>query len=996
MSKQAIQFLLTVGLLILGTSGLLFAQAGSDLSKGQLTVDVQDTTGAVIQGADVTLTGAAGTRRLKTDLRGTAAFYSLAPGTYSIKIENAGFRAFDVQNIVVNAARISGVIAKMEPGAVTETVQVTGEAVAIDTSSTTTGTVIAGSNIMNLPVARSVSGLFGLAAGAAPGGGADNNATPNQSFNPSISGSSGLENQYIIDGVNATDQGYGAFGVWSNVYGSMGSGVNFDFIKEVQVKTGGFEAQYGQALGGILNIVTESGTNHMRTSVYAYGSPAFMEATYKQPNDFPRASRPVTEMLGRHSFDFGVNAGGPIKKDKAFWYGGFNPRYTTLARTAPQGFAVRNLGPQNWDSHNYNWVGKLNYNLGENHRLEGTAFGDPSRDTTGVHRNLLRDDLDATSKASYGTQNWAVKYNGVFTPTTLFNASFGQNRSFFDETPANNTYSVRDYGKPKPGSAYTNIGGVGFLENNDSRNNQYGAMLTKTMNLLGGHTFDLGYGYNDVSYTATRLYSGPDYGVVAGRGVAAGDVGKQVNGGFFYFYPTRSVGGVTYQNVYRAVRGNFTEPQVGTATSYHNAFLQDAWQLNKFVTVKAGLRWEQQGINGNTTSYKFATNWAPRIGFIIDPTGTRKTKLFANWGRFFEKIPQDPAVRSMSSESGYNNQNFFSLPPTTGNLVPGSVASPTGVDPTVIFGGTKAQYQEEIVAGVEREIGKGLVLSVRFIHRDLKRIIEDISGITAEQAVAGVSQQYIVSNPSASLDVTHNPVACTSGSNCDTDIGYTVGSGALGPDGKPDGFPDPRRMYKALEVTADKRFGQNWSLMANYRLSKLFGNIEGLYRNDNDQSDPNVSSLFDFAYSPVVADQFKIGLLPNDRTHVMNLFGNYMWKGLNLGLGYQMLTGIPISKLLAHPAYANAGELPLGGRGTYGRTPAQNYFNSRVDYAIKLKSDQRRLRVGIDMFNIFNRKTTTKVDEWAELDGAVPSQDFGKPYSISRPFYARFSIRLDF
>jgi len=305
-------------------------------------------------------------------------------------------------------------------------------------------------------------------------------------------------------------------------------------------------------------------------------------------------------------------------------------------------------------------------------------------------------------------------------------------------------------------------------------------------------------------------------------------------------------------------------------------------------------------------------------------------------------------------------------------------------------------YQEEITAGAEHEFGGGVVVSARFIHRSIKRIIEDISGITVEQALAGSGQQYVISNPNLGLDIFHNAKTCVSGPNCDPDAGYTLDSGQLGADGQPDGFPDPRRVYKALELTAEKRFANNWSVYANYRLSKLFGNYEGLFRNDNGQSDPNISSLFDFAYSPALADQFKVGPLNNDRTHIANVYGNYLFRNrLNVGLGWSILSGTPLNKLLAHPAYGNAGEIPVGGRGAFGRSPTQNYWNMRAEYRMPL-ANERSLKFAIDMFNLFNRRSVTSIDQNFELDGGVPNGDFFKPNAYARPFYARFSIRFDF
>ena len=98
------------------------------------------------------------------------------------------------------------------------------------------------------------------------------------------SGGSGLENSYVVDGVNITNAGYGALGSYSIVFGSLGNGVTFDFIKEIQVKTGGYEAEYGQATGGVVNVVTKSGTNEVAGSAFTYFRPESLESDYTDLN----------------------------------------------------------------------------------------------------------------------------------------------------------------------------------------------------------------------------------------------------------------------------------------------------------------------------------------------------------------------------------------------------------------------------------------------------------------------------------------------------------------------------------------------------------------------------------------------------------------------------------------------------------------------------------------------------------------------------------------
>jgi len=97
-----------------------------------------------------------------------------------------------------------------------------------------------------------------------------------------VSGGSGLENQYLIDGVNVTNAGYGALGSYSIVFGSLGNAVPFDFIQEEQVKTAGYEAEFGQATGGVVNVITKTGSNAFRGSAFTYLRPTSLENDYHE------------------------------------------------------------------------------------------------------------------------------------------------------------------------------------------------------------------------------------------------------------------------------------------------------------------------------------------------------------------------------------------------------------------------------------------------------------------------------------------------------------------------------------------------------------------------------------------------------------------------------------------------------------------------------------------------------------------------------------------
>src|SRR5205823_6962413 len=142
-------------------------------------------------------------------------------------------------------------------------------------ATTTTGAVLSSEMFSQVPVGRRLSDTLYMAPGVQTGGSVG-------SANPSISGGSGLENQYVIDGVNVTNQGYGALGSYSIVFGSLGNATPFDFIQEVQVKTGGYQAEFGQSTGGVVNVITKSGTNAFGGSAFGYTRPAGIEGGWKQ------------------------------------------------------------------------------------------------------------------------------------------------------------------------------------------------------------------------------------------------------------------------------------------------------------------------------------------------------------------------------------------------------------------------------------------------------------------------------------------------------------------------------------------------------------------------------------------------------------------------------------------------------------------------------------------------------------------------------------------
>jgi hypothetical protein len=226
---------------------------GQDVqTKGTIGGTVTDQAGAAVPGAKVTVTGPQAERSGTTNESGIFKIDNLEPGTYNVRVEQTGFKAAVANNITVFVGRESTLNLKLETGEITATVDVTASVGGIDQASTSTGQNLNDQLFQNVPVQRQVSSLFYLSPSAADSinGGRDN---------PSIAGGSALDNLYVADGVNITNSAFGGIGTFSRSYGALGTGINTSFIKEVQVKSGGFEPQYGQSAGGSVNIISQSG-----------------------------------------------------------------------------------------------------------------------------------------------------------------------------------------------------------------------------------------------------------------------------------------------------------------------------------------------------------------------------------------------------------------------------------------------------------------------------------------------------------------------------------------------------------------------------------------------------------------------------------------------------------------------------------------------------------------------------------------------------------------
>jgi hypothetical protein len=449
--------------------------------------------------------------------------------------------------------------------------------------------------------------------------------------------------------------------------------------------------------------------------------------------------------------------------------------------------------------------------------------------------------------------------------------------------------------------------------------------------------------------------------------------------------------------IFNAARVRDFQLIADTYTNTESFYIQDDFKISRNVQFNFGLRWDYQQAYGNDGTYlklnNFKDNLQPRVGLIWDFTGQGKGKIHLNYARFLETpIPLDLNVRA-GSDTAQTDINLNVSQPGAPN---GSIATPlsgfavlnlgharTPVDPDL-----KPQTVNEVSAGIEYELMRDLTIGARGVYRAQGTVIEDGS--------FDDGNTYFIFNPGESQT---ERLACA-----DPTIGC---------------FGRARRYYRALEFTATKRFSNNYHFIASYVFSSLTGNYEGLFRNDNGQSDPNITSLFDLV--SLLANGY--GRLPNDRPHQFKLDGGYQFPfKLNVNGSFHIQSGIPFDQLIPHPIYGNnegfavqrgTAIVPdnsgLGVRGNGGkesaigsmRTPTTWNFDLGAYYPISV-GEGKQLRLQVDWFNVFNQQEAVRLDTTHTINSGasgvppVPNPFYGTGTIFQFPSNLRFGVKFQF
>lgn len=943
-------FIVTLAVLL--AAGSLMAQT----TKGGLQGTVVDEGNQPLPGVTAVITSPAmqGSKTAVTDASGKFRFNLLPPGAYKAVFTLPGYQKVENENIRIGVSQTITLDVTLN-SAFKEEVLVTSEAPIVDTTSTTVGTNLGQELIADLPTGRTFQSLTFLAAGAVDGG---------LGGNASIMGSSAAENRYVVDELDTTDP----------AYGTSGTNVSFNFIQEVQVQTGGYEPEYGGALGGVINMITKSGSNEFHGEVFMYYTDDSFSTEAKVPATRGAAVTQYTD------WDAGFDVGGKILQDKLWYFVAYNPNFTdqTIQRNIFRrdgSFKQTNIMKPSTTRQYY--AGKLTWQVNENNSVTASVIGDPTdvdddyNTSFFVDSSYLPTDM-LYSNSESGGLNYGVTWNSVLNEDMILEFKVGHHETKVDNSPRSDLpwYEDGTTGAFSDGvGSRVRFGGPSFQQQDgDRQRDQLRASFTW---FLGdSHEFKAGLQYNWVKFDDVAGVVGSSDAFCApiepwaytylwqvGDYVDLTAANEQIlqQGNVFFCDPGNGdpYGGVQIPdrlgNRLR-LRGsywynsNYKQDSHGE-TDESAIFVQDAWKVTDYFTLKLGVRADSSDISGDASkllanhgiSLSYQDTIQPRVGFTWDFAHNGRSKLYAHYGKFYESIPLDMNVRAFGNE---NYDFYFYLYPDSGLPTINNATAGFGNNPGSLFyilhsgGGTaadpslKGQYLEEYVAGTEYEVMTNLAVGVKGIYRRLGRVIEDIS-------VDG-GNSYFITNPGGWYY--ENPVT-----------GIALDEPAY--------FPQPSRIYRAIEFNLNKRFSDNWQMYASLMWSRNKGNYGGLFRQDNGQLDPNITSLYDL---PDLLEG-AYGLLPNDRKWQFKTYGSYKWDfGLITGFNFTWLTGTPISKLAGHPTYG-PNERFIGNRGAFGRSPTLMNLDGHFSYPFKLGDYD--LEIMLDVFNLFNQQKATEIDQ---------------------------------
>ena len=954
--------------------------------RGSIEGVVKDSSGAVLPGVTVEARASTGVvLTTVSDDTGTYRFPSVPPGDYVITATLDNFAPGKNDEVRVGLGQVKKVDFSLSPKGVTESVLVVADSPLVDVRQSARQTNIRAEQVELLPKGRDFSTLVVQAPGA--------NAEAKLG-GLSIDGSSAGENRWIIDGIETTDL----------TDGTQGKGVIADFVEEVQVKSSGYTAEFGGATGGVINVITKSGTNDWRGNALFNWQGDKLQGERRNTLRRGLSNDDIAEYVVYPKDEFnriepGFAIGGPIARNRAWFFGAYQPAFTTTERVVnPTTAQDVNAGTFNEDQKVTNQFLTANVTSQFSDALRGRlAYNNSWAKTEGLLPTLNGTDL-TLGRDIYGKNstfpNWSLSGNldWVASPKLFFGVRGGY---YLSDVNDDNVLAVDQVwfstGNSRcsgtPGSTTCRFPEIptalqqssGFLSPPDifatTKDQQTRAYFqgdgTVYASMGGEHQLKFGL-------QADRI----------GNDVDSGEAGQRVR-----LRWNASIGGQRGAYGYYSVRSNAVDPQRGfitvgkIQTTNIGLFIQDAWTIKNRLTVNAGIRTERERVPTYQTGadipefgvkFDFKDKFAPRLGFAYDLKGDGRSKVFGSWGVFYDifklELPRGSFGGDRWLEYYYQLDTYDWLSIASSPTCPPAchgvpiLESIVGTNPIDfrhvsldadhIDPALKPMKQQEATAGFEHQLNDVLALSVRYVHKQIDRAIEDIQ--TARLDATG-TEVYIIGNPGEGLAVDAARLYDDDGNPTDTILAT---------------IPKAVRDYDSVEFAAEKRFANNWYLRGSYLWSRLYGNYSGLSQSDeNGRTSPNVGRLWDY---PLMMFQdggtAAFGRLATDRPHQLKAQFIYQFNfGTSIGLNQFVSSGLPVSREIGIYPPNN---LPVNylGRMSDGRTDTFSQTDLLLQHAFRIGGG-RQLQLSMNVLNLFNQDASvSKFSTEHKTDGVVPNE----------------------
>lgn len=670
---------------------------------GGLQGTVKDPSGAVVPKAHIIVTGTTliGSKELTTDSSGYYHFANLPPGTYTVVVKAEGFETTKREGLVIETGHLPTVDLELHVGAAATTVEVNESAPVIDTTTTQTQTNISSQTLQNAPTGASFQSVIQYApmarneplagysmngqAVSGGGGALPGSAGNGLSFGFSIGGAADSESTYLVEGQDT-----------ENVSGGYSSAnVPTDFIQDMQIVTSAVPAEYGGALGGVINVILKKGGNEFHGEVFSSYESSGTDAN--PVNDFlrydPTSSGTITsngvaidpdgQIYSSQKEHFrnvnpGVEVGGPIYKDKLWFAAGFNPWYNGTGRNINydstvannEGTGLTTFGNQYFtqDTQTYYGYARVDAEITQKIRVYGEwlyqyqrqtgsnlPVADPSSPEVGYLNTAVEQDPNNFQHGiGFSAPNalYNVGADITITPhivaTTRYGYYFNNYHDFGWPTSSPDivwaTPGVNDaLGNPLP-PALQLAGGTSttaFKQSYTLFNSSKHYQLNQDFAIYkggwwGSHNFKFGYQLNHLSNIIDQNGNVPQVSYYLGA--------KQSHNAL----TTTGAGNCTKLD---AAYGSYCEGQYGyavitdfatiltaPASDYNHAlYVQDSWTIGKGVTLDVGLRIEKEslpapaGVKVSAINFPWSDKIEPRLGGAWDPTGHGKMKFFGSY-----------------------------------------------------------------------------------------------------------------------------------------------------------------------------------------------------------------------------------------------------------------------------------------------------------------------------------------------------------------------------